>query len=88
LIIKLNEEFDYGNEFFEDLSCYQFSYFVTTILARLVLQGHERYGLQALKRLIQLDSDKRVRSSLFKHEHIHSTRQKQQFENVTKEEAK
>lgn len=50
-------------DFFEDMSCYQFAFFVTTILARLVLQGHSKYGLPALKRLIALDSDKAV--SLF-----------------------
>lgn len=47
-------------DFFEDMSCYQFAFFVTTILARLVLQGHSKYGLPALKRLIALDSDKAV----------------------------
>jgi hypothetical protein len=58
------EEFELDSEHLEDLSCYQFSYFVTTILARLVLQGHSKYGLHALKRLIQLDSDKHVRDSV------------------------
>lgn len=51
-------------DFFEDMSCYQFAFFVTTILARLVLQGHSKYGLPALKRLIALDSDKAVRDSV------------------------
>jgi len=49
---------------YEDLSCYQFSFFISTILARLVLQGHSKFGLRALKRLIVLDSNKMVRDSV------------------------
>jgi len=49
---------------YEDLSCYQFSFFVSTTLARLVLQGHSKFGLRALKRLIVLDSNKMVRDSV------------------------
>lgn len=36
----------------EDLSCYQFSFFVISILTRLVIQGHTKFGLRAMKRLI------------------------------------
>jgi len=49
---------------FEDLSAYQFSFFVTTILTRLVIQGHTKFGLRALKRLIVMGSNKWVRDSV------------------------
>jgi hypothetical protein len=48
----------------QDLSSYQFGFFVTTILARLVIEGHNHFGLGALKRLIQLNSDRLVRLSI------------------------
>jgi len=51
-------------ELYEDLSSYTFSFFVTTILTRLVIQGHTKFGLRALKRLIVMGSNKWVRESV------------------------
>uniref|UniRef100_A0A6B2L400 Uncharacterized protein n=1 Tax=Arcella intermedia TaxID=1963864 RepID=A0A6B2L400_9EUKA len=48
----------------EDLSCHQFSLFVSAVLSRLVIQGNAKYGVRALKRLIVLDSNKLVRDSV------------------------
>eukprot|EP01125_Pyxidicula_operculata_P021323 TRINITY_DN8154_c0_g1_i1.p1 TRINITY_DN8154_c0_g1~~TRINITY_DN8154_c0_g1_i1.p1 ORF type:complete len:398 (+),score=94.86 TRINITY_DN8154_c0_g1_i1:70-1194(+) len=62
---SIEETNNNNNDFFtEDLSCNHFSLFVTTILSRLVIQGHSKYGLRALKRLIVLDSNKSVRDSV------------------------
>ena len=48
----------------QDLSCYHFGYFVTTALTRLVIEGHSHYAIGALKRIIQLNSDRIVRVSI------------------------
>jgi len=47
----------------QDHSCHHFSYFICTILARLVLQGHTKYGQHALKRLITLNTNRLARKS-------------------------
>eukprot|EP01124_Arcella_intermedia_P008971 TRINITY_DN15766_c0_g1_i3.p1 TRINITY_DN15766_c0_g1~~TRINITY_DN15766_c0_g1_i3.p1 ORF type:complete len:922 (-),score=214.55 TRINITY_DN15766_c0_g1_i3:938-3703(-) len=46
------DEKEESGEFAIDLSCQQFGIFVCSILSRLVLQGHSKYGLRSLKRLI------------------------------------
>lgn len=48
----------------QDLSCYHFGYFITTALTRLVVEGHNHYAIGALKRIIQLNSDRVVRVSI------------------------
>jgi len=55
------------HEDLEDLSCHQYSYFITTILTRLVLQGHSKFGMKALHRIIELNSDPLVRDSVGSH---------------------
>jgi tetratricopeptide (TPR) repeat protein len=47
-----------------DLSCYQFGFFLTTILTRLVLEAHNGYAVGAMKRIIQLNSDRLIRLSI------------------------
>lgn len=48
----------------QDLSCYHFAFFVTTTLTRLVIEAHNHYAIGALKRIIQLNSERLVRLSL------------------------
>lgn len=57
-----NDEFRWYTN--QDLSCYHFGYFITTALTRLVVEGHNHFAIGALKRIIQLNSDRVVRVSV------------------------